>query len=128
MPLYEWVCDQCGEQMEVFRSVADYQQPPDHQHPMRRVLSVPYAIGDLPAYTATTGDMVGKPIEGRKAHREFLKRNRLIEVGNEPLRSTKQMRKTTNREETRMAIKDAIAQHCVPDIQKGGLKERHGSR
>lgn len=124
-PLYEWECTQCGEVIEVFRAVSDYQQPPDHPHTMQRILSVPYAVGDIPAYIATTGDQAGKPIEGRKAHREFLKRNRLIEVGNEPIRPTKQMRKVTHREETRAAIKDAIAQHCVPDFERGGLKERH---
>jgi len=42
-----------------------------------------YIIEDIKPYTAVAGDMAGKEISGRKQHREFLRRNNLIEVGNE---------------------------------------------
>jgi len=42
-----------------------------------------YIMEDMKPYRAVAGDMVGKEISGRKAHREFLRRNNFIEVGNE---------------------------------------------
>lgn len=38
---------------------------------------------DLQPYQAVAGDMAFKEVSGRKAHREFLRRNNFIEVGNE---------------------------------------------
>jgi len=48
-----------------------------------------YIIPDIKPYKAVTGDMQGKWITSRKQHREFLKRNDLIEVGNEKSYFTK---------------------------------------
>ena len=42
-----------------------------------------HVIGDIEPYQAVTGDMAGRWITSRSQHREFLKRNNLIEVGNE---------------------------------------------
>ena len=42
-----------------------------------------HVIGDIDPYMPVTGDMQGKWITSRKQHREFLKRNNLVEVGNE---------------------------------------------
>lgn len=39
--------------------------------------------GDIEPYKAIGGDMAGKWITSRSQHREFLKRNGFIEVGNE---------------------------------------------
>lgn len=38
---------------------------------------------DIQPYEAKAGDMAGKEITSRSKHREFLRRNNLIEVGNE---------------------------------------------
>lgn len=43
----------------------------------------PFVFGDIKPYRAVTGDMQGKWISSRSQHREFLKRNDLVEVGNE---------------------------------------------
>ena len=48
-----------------------------------------YAIEDIKPYIAVTGDMQGKVISGRKAHRDFLRRNKLVEVGDEKSYMTK---------------------------------------
>ena len=40
-------------------------------------------MDDIDPYVAVTGDMQGKVITGRKAHRDFLHRNNLVEVGDE---------------------------------------------
>lgn len=42
-----------------------------------------YIIPDMQPYKAVAGDMAGKEIGGRRQHREFLRRNNFIEVGNE---------------------------------------------
>lgn len=57
----------------------------------RKVLEImPTMVSpDIQPYKAVGGDMAGKHITSRKEHREFLKRNRFIEVGNEPLRPVK---------------------------------------
>lgn len=38
---------------------------------------------DLEPYKAVGGDMAGKMVDGRRAHREMLKRSGCVEVGNE---------------------------------------------
>lgn len=40
-------------------------------------------IGDIEPYQAVTGDMAGKWITSRSEHRDYLRRNNLVEVGNE---------------------------------------------
>lgn len=42
-----------------------------------------HVIPDIKPYKAVTGDMEGKWITSRREHREFLKRNNLIECGGE---------------------------------------------
>ncbi len=125
-PTYVWSCEKgCGD-LEVYRSMADYRVPPDHEHPVTRVITAAYAISDIAPYKAVTGDKAGQEIRGRKQHREFLKRNRLVEVGDAPVRDTRQMRPTIKKGAIARELKRAIAQHTVPDLKRGGLRERHG--
>lgn len=123
MPTYVWNCEQCGE-IEVWRSMADYRVPPDHPHPVTRVISPCVGFGDIKPYIAQGGDMAGKPITSRDQHRKFLKRNRLVELGDAPIRDTRQFRKTTTRKDVRESLKAAIAKHTMPDMKRGGLIER----
>lgn len=60
--------------------------PPKHPHPVTRVLSVPYVTPDIQPYMAVAGDRAGQYITSRHEHREFLKRNSFVEVGNEPMK------------------------------------------
>ena len=106
--------------------MADYRMPPEHPHPVTRVISPCVGFGDIKPYIAVGGDMAGKPITSRVEHRQFLKRNRLVELGDAPIRDTRQFRKTTTRKDVRESLKKAIAQHTVPDIRRGGLIERRG--
>lgn len=125
MPTYVWECSVCDTQIEVYRPMADHRIPPEHPHPVSRVITAPYAIADIPPYKAVTGDKAGQEVRGRKQHREFLKRNRLIEVGDAPVRDTRQMRPIVKKGSVARELKRAIAQHTRPD-PKGGLRERHG--
>jgi putative FmdB family regulatory protein len=123
VPTYEYHCEQCGP-VEVFRPVSQYNVPPEHPHPVTRVISACVGFGDIKPYIAVGGDMAGKPITSRNQHRQFLKRNKLVELGNDPIRPTKQMRRTTQKGDVREAMKAAIAEHTRPDHKRGGLIER----
>jgi hypothetical protein len=115
-PIYVWECDECGE-MDVYRSYADYKVPPDHPHPVRRVLSACMAIADIEPYVARTGDKAGKIIGSRKEHKAFLKRNKLVEFGNE-MPKPKPMRKTAQKREIIEAMRDV----GVSDIIRRGSR------
>jgi putative FmdB family regulatory protein len=95
VPLYDWKCENCGEEREVLRAVRDALQPVFCQCgvPMVQQLSASYVRGDIAPYMAMAGDMAGKYITSRKEHREFLKRNRLVEVGTDAPKPTAKMRK-----------------------------------
>lgn len=86
MPIYVWHCATCDIDLEVMRSVAEHRKAPAHQHPVFRILSAPYVAPDIKPYRAVAGDRMGQMITSRKEHREFLKRNRFTEVGNEPVK------------------------------------------
>ncbi len=42
-----------------------------------------HVIPDIEPYVAVAGDMAGKVVRSRKEHREFLRRNNFVEIGNE---------------------------------------------
>ena len=49
----------------------------------------PFVMGDIEPYKAITGDMEGKWITSRSKHKDYLRRNGLVEVGNEKTYFTK---------------------------------------
>lgn len=108
MPCYVWNCVECGD-IEVIRPVAEYQVPPDHPHPLTRVLSACFGFGDIRPYLATAGDMAGKPIASRVDHRNYLKRNKLVEFGDmKPPPKPLPMRKVVDRQSVNRSILRAI--------------------
>lgn len=107
MPTYVWACSEgCGE-IEVFRPISQYAVPPEHPHPVTRVLSACVGIPDIKPYLATAGDMAGKPITSRVEHKRFLKRNKLVELGDAPVRDTRQFRKIHKKGEVARDIQRA---------------------
>lgn len=120
MPLYDWKCEGCGKQREVLRSVADCRIPEfcECGIPMIRQLTAAYVQGDIAPYMAVAGDRAGKYITSRKEHRQFLKRNRLVEIGDAPVKSTKQMRKTVTRKEIREELKKVIPEALRNDRKR----------
>lgn len=87
MPIYRIKCDQCGHAQDVFRTVAQYDDLPEHCGAgMHRVITAPYVMGDIQPYKSmVTGEMIG----GRAQHREHLKEHCLIELGNDAPTSSK---------------------------------------
>lgn len=73
-----------------------------------------YVIPDIEPYKAMGGDMSGKHITSRRQHREFLKRNRFVEVGNEPIRAVKNDTRPKKGEvaaELKRVIPQVLAKH-----------------
>ena len=110
MPIYCWRCPTCGRGREVVRAVADYQLPETCGcgAAMQRELTPAYVNPDIQPYRATAGDMAGKFITSRVEHKKFLKRNKLVELGNDPIRPTDKMRKTVSRKEIREELRKVV--------------------
>jgi len=85
MPLYRIHCDECGEELEVYRSLANYDDMPEHcGSPMRRMICAPLVYGDIQPYRSMID---GTLIESRSRHREHLRQHGCIEIGNEKVTS-----------------------------------------
>lgn len=81
MPIYTIACAECGAQEDVFRPISRYNDLPNHcGKPMHRVVTAPYVAADIQPYKSMA---TGEWITSRSKHREHLKANRLIEIGNE---------------------------------------------
>lgn len=82
MPVYDYKCPLCLKRREVFRKLAELDDPVACfcGQPMLRQISAPYVRGDYPPYECP---VTGKMIEGRRAHEENLKRTgcRIYEPG-----------------------------------------------
>ncbi|PXW28250.1 zinc ribbon domain-containing protein [Paraburkholderia caballeronis] len=89
MPLYRLQCAaRCGHEEDIFRAVADRDRDlPTHcDAPMVRKIVAPMVAPDIDSYRAIAVDVATGEvpvINSRSAHREFLKRNGYIEIGNE---------------------------------------------
>lgn len=105
MPVYRVKCHACEYVGEIFRKMSEYDDLPLHcDMPVTRVICAPMVSVDIPAYRATaTGEM----IEGRVQHREYLRKNNLVELGNEKLGHKKYEADHNVRPE----MMDAIKQH-----------------
>jgi hypothetical protein len=87
MPIYEMRC-KCGHTEDIFRSIAniDVDLPFHCGVRMFRGVCAPSVVPDTAAYQAVAVDKkTGRMpvIEGRVQHREFLKRNGYVEIGND---------------------------------------------
>lgn len=98
-PLYDYSCPTCGWKREEYRSIATRNDAPTHCGvSMKRVFTPPMIIGELDTYRAVAADKeTGKRpiIDGRKQHREFLRRNNYEEWGTEPFVPTPEDKRPT---------------------------------
>lgn len=117
MPLYDFLCPHCGASLEIVRPMREALDPffCDCGVPMMQQLQGAAVIPDIAPYKAVAGDRAGKWISSRREHREFLKRNRLIEVGDAKPRDTRAFRsvhtereKKQIREQMRPIVRDAL--------------------
>lgn len=69
---------------------------------------------DIAPYKAVGGDRAGQYITSRVEHREFLKRNRFVEIGNEPIKPIKNDTRPKKGEvaaELKRVIPQVLAKH-----------------
>lgn len=84
MPTYEYRCKACSEMTDSYRTVAERNNTPicSCGGETEKVISAPAMVmPDIAPYRAVAGDQ--RWITSRAKHREFLRSNGLIEVGNE---------------------------------------------
>ena len=116
MPLYSYRCSVCERRLDAFASVNERHTSAPICHGSMELEIMPAMVSpDIQPYMAVAGDKAGKPITSRKQHREFLKRNRFVEVGNEPIKPTQEFRKIHTdadrrdlREQMRPIVREAI--------------------
>lgn len=85
MPIYEYQCT-CGHVQDEFRTIDKRDKVPSHCGPMKRIISPTRCSPDIQAYWTVAADKeTGKEqyITSRRQHREFLRRNDYIEIGND---------------------------------------------
>ena len=115
MPTYAWRCPICQTGRDVIATVADrnVQEVCDCAPMgvnMLREITAPMVQPDINPYMAVAGDRAGQMIGSRKAHKEFLKRNRLVEMGDAPVKPSP-FQKTVTRREIREELR-----RVVPDV------------
>lgn len=116
MPLYAYRCSTCERRQDAFASVDMRHEAAPNCHGTMELEIMPAMVTpDIQPYIATAGDRAGQPITSRRQHREFLKRNRFVEVGNEPIKPTNEFRKIhteadkrTLREQMKPVIREAL--------------------
>lgn len=81
MPIYSVRCKKCGAEDEIYRSIADMDDLPNHCHRrMERTIGRTNLIADIKPYKSM---ITGEMITSRSHHREHLKRHNCFEIGNE---------------------------------------------
>ena len=85
MPIYTYSCQKCTAYWDEFRKIDARDESPNCcGGPMQRIIVPTMVSPDIQSYRTIACDKeTGKKvtIDSRKQHREFLKRNDLIEVG-----------------------------------------------
>lgn len=117
MPIYENKCNSCGNHQDIYRSIAERNNdmPVCCNQEMQRVISAPMIMGDIEPYQAMaidkqTGEMPF--ITSRIKHKEFLKNNGYVEIGNEikePKQRTEVLGDFNMKQDIAEATKKALA-------------------
>lgn len=94
MPLYRFLCPVCSLASDEFRKIESRDDPlicPKDRAGMQRIIMPTMVQADIQPYMSAAVDKeTGKPvgIQSRKQHREFLRRNDYVEIGNDAPRAT----------------------------------------
>lgn len=112
--IYDYECERCKATHSIscsWRNHVAHPPCPKCDAPMTQVLQPALTImGDIEPYRAVTGDKMGQIIGSRKEHKAYLKRNKLVEVGNDPIKDTSKFRKTVTRKEIREELRKVVPQ------------------
>lgn len=108
MPIYNYLCENCGAEYEAYRPVAEYQREYDCVcgfSAVRRIVP-PAVLRDYPGYESP---VTGRWVEGRRAHQEELARTgcRLYEKGET---QAFEQQKVQRREQLDRAVESVVEQ------------------
>lgn len=85
--MYHYSCPKCGREADAIAKIARRHTSAPTCHGRMKLEIMPTMVSpDIAPYQAVAGDKMGQMIGSRREHREFLKRNRFVEVGNEPVK------------------------------------------
>lgn len=108
MPIYKIRCTLCGNENDIYRKIADYDNLPDCCGvKMGRVLCPTFVSTDIQPYQSQVD---GSMITSKTQHRDHLKRHGLVEIGNEIDAHMKQEKPKVDKEAIRRDISQAIDQ------------------
>lgn len=104
MPIYVMVCGECGNEYDIYRTVAkmDEDLPVCCGKQTKRKIVAPNIAPDIAPFISPVD---GKLVSGRSDRREHMKRHGLIEVGNEKLKGK---RKEYNDHDIKSDIADVV--------------------
>lgn len=115
MPLYQYRCTACDQTAERFTTVNERHIDAPLCHGRMQLEIMPTMVmPDIAPYKAVAGDKAGQYITSRAEHREFLKRNRFVEIGNEPVKpiiNNTRPKKGEVAAELKRVIPQVIAKH-----------------
>lgn len=106
MPNYTVTCDKCGHTEDIVRSLSEHGNWPKCHGKMRQIIKSPQLTPDIQPYKAIATDVAtGKPpvIGSRREHKEFLRRNNYVEVGNEKM-SAERKHDTVSKQEIKRVM------------------------
>jgi hypothetical protein len=86
MPSYTAECGICGDLQDYVQTIDRHADTPECcGKKMRQVIGPPQIVKDIEPYRAVAADIDGRApiIKSRREHREFLKRNGYVEIGND---------------------------------------------
>lgn len=110
MPVYPVKCE-CGHIEEVFRTLKDHGDWPDHCGvKMSRHLTPTNVMADMAEYRSP---LDGSIVRSRKHHRNHMRKHGVIEVGNEKLK------KPMKKEYSQAGLRDDI-HGAINDLQRIG--------
>jgi putative FmdB family regulatory protein len=105
MPIYTVRCKKCGKDEDIFRSLVQIDDVPEHcGEKTQRVIHAPRVISDIQPYRSM---LTGQMITSRSKHRDHLKEHGCVEVGNEPM--TKKKVSWLEQKQNKEALRQEIA-------------------
>lgn len=107
MPIYVVKCVVCDEKQEVFRSVRNYNDTPEHcGEKTERVMCAPFVMSDIQPYKCI---VTGQEVSSRTQRREIIKRNDLIEIGDAKLTGQRPKLDTNVAPELHSAVREVLS-------------------
>lgn len=106
MPIYTVRCVCCDATQDIYRSLKEFDDLPEHcGQRVERVITAPYVAPDIQPFRSIVD---GSVINSRSDRREHMKKHKLIELGNEPIKKQEYRGDHNVRPELTQAVKQVL--------------------